>query len=250
MKRTDTRINKYTYTGDNFPTRGAKCNRTEMQHSKSSYSFSLNCYLNTSRDVLLNISVEDFKRGKEDIVNLYIEEYGIRIKDVKFDTIANYRKRPDIKPNETAMDSLVGLIGEGINEYDNKIDKEKAAEYKKVEQAQTDAQGWKQKYDKMEDKFNEEVAKRMKDQMDFTNEFDKVYREKDDATHKLAKREADIMAFKEEGSQALNAIIDERDQIIKALLDAGITEFEVIKKVLEVKGLSAKAISDEIMGRL
>ena len=250
MRKTDTRINKYTYTGDNFPTRGANCNRVEMQHSERSYSFSLNCYLNTSKDVLLNISVEDFRRGKDDTVNLYVQDYGIRIKDVKFNTIANYRKRPDIKPNKTAMDSLVELISEGINEYDNRVDREKAAEYRKVEQAQTNAQGWKQKYEKEQQKYEEAVNRGLKTQMELTDELDTVYREKDNLNHQIMKREAYITEFKEKGSQALNVAIEERDQVIKALLDAGITDFEIIKTVLETKGLSAKAIADEIMSRL
>ena len=86
--------------------------------------------------------------------------------------------------------------------------------------------------------------------MELTDELDTVYREKDNLNHQIMKREAYITEFKEKGSQALNVAIEERDQVIKALLDAGITDFEIIKTVLETKGLSAKAIADEIMSRL
>ena len=86
--------------------------------------------------------------------------------------------------------------------------------------------------------------------MELTDELDTVYREKDNLNHQIMKREAYIAEFKEKGSQALNVAIEERDQVIKALLDAGITDFEIIKTVLETKGLSAKAIADEIMSHL
>ena len=40
------------------------------------------------------------------------------------------------------------------------------------------------------------------------------------------------------------------ENISERLEKLGITDFEIIKTVLETKGLSAKAIADEIMSRL